>query len=128
MSEERGSIGSVRATNGLDLGSSSGGARRGPPRKPREAPAAVADDAGPLDPPVLAPIAQSVERINARLAGLERALVLRFDLETGVHVAEVTHTVTGQVLQQIPGRDLRHLAGLLQSWADGESALLDRIA
>ena len=129
MSEERVAIGSVSSAEALDFGSSSAGARQGSPRKPRHAPAAQAAGTDPHDPPAApAPIEQSVGRINARLAAAERVLVVRFDPRMGVHVAEVTSAATGQVLQRIPGRDLRHLAELLQSWADGEGALVDRTA
>jgi len=123
MSEERVSIGPLNSAEGPGFGSSSAGAKQGPPRKARRGAAARAADPGPYDPP--APIEESVERINARLLAADRALLLRFDPQTGVHVAEVTNTATGQVLQQIPSRDLRHLAELLQSWADGDSALVD---
>lgn len=129
MSEERVSIGPLSAAEGPGFGSSSAGTRQGPPRKSRRVPAARAADAGLHDPPAApAPIEQSAGRINARLAAAERSLVLRFDPETGAPVAEVTSTLTGQVLQRIPGRNLRHLAELLQAWADGDGVLVDLTA
>ncbi len=129
MSEERVSIGPLNSAEGPGFGSSSAGAKQGPSRKARRGAAARAADPGSHDSPAApAPIEQSVGRINARLVAADRALFLRFDPQTGVHVAEVTNIATGQVLQRIPSRDLRYLAELLQSWADGDSALVDLTA
>lgn len=128
MNEEHDSIASVSSSENLGFGSSSAEANPMPPRAARQAPASSAanrDSRGPAAPD---PVEQSAARINARLAADNRALVLRVNPQTGLTIAEITNASTGQVLQQIPSRDLLHLAELLQSWADGHSTLIDMIA
>ena len=75
-----------------------------------------------------ASVQESVDRINARLAASNRVLQLRVDPETGMTVAEIKNSATGQVLQQIPGADVVHLAEMLSSWAHGKNVLVDLIA
>ena len=81
-------------------------------------------------PPVqaAASLQESVDRINARLASSNRVLQLRVDAETGMTIAEIKNAATGQVLQQMPGADVVHLAEMLSSWAHGKDALVDLIA
>lgn len=73
-------------------------------------------------------IEDSVKRINARLASVNRVLQLRVDASTGITVAEIRNSATGQVLQQIPSADVVHLAAMLSGWAHGKNVLLDLIA
>ena len=75
-----------------------------------------------------ATLQDSVERINARLAGSGRVLQLRVDAETGITIAEIRNSTTGQIVQQIPGADVVHLAEMLSSWAHGKNVLVDLIA
>ncbi|MGH8219251.1 MAG: flagellar protein FlaG [Steroidobacteraceae bacterium] len=96
-------------------GAPAGGASTGAPRQPS------AVEAG-------ASLQESVDRINARLASSGRVLQLRVDAETGITIAEIKNASTGQVLQQIPGADVVHLAEMLSSWAHGKNILLDLIA
>jgi hypothetical protein len=124
MSAERDSIPTVGAPESAGLGwSSAGGGQRR-----RRGDAAAGTAARPAAAPgAPAPIGESLERINARLATIGHALALRVTPETGVIVATVTDA-TGAVVEQIPSRDLPHLAELLQRWADGDSALVDTTA
>ena len=75
-----------------------------------------------------ASLQESVDRINARLASSSRVLQLRVDAETGITIAEIKSSTTGQVLQQIPGADVVHLAEMLSAWAHGKNILVDLIA
>lgn len=75
-----------------------------------------------------ATLQDSVERINARLASSGRVLQLRVDAETGITIAEIKNSTTGQVVQQIPSADVVHLAEMLSSWAHGKNVLVDLIA
>ncbi|GEM_PF-2190651 len=70
----------------------------------------------------------SVERINARLVSVNRVLQLRVDAETGITIAEIKNSETGQVLQQIPSADVVRLAEMLSAWAHGKNVLIDLIA
>jgi uncharacterized FlaG/YvyC family protein len=127
MSAERDAIASVGAPESAGLGWS--GARGGQPQRRRRDPSAPASDSEPADAPAQpAPIGQSLERINARLAAIGHTLRLQVTPETGAIVATVTDNATGTVLEQIPSHDLLHLAALLQRWAQGESALVDTTA
>lgn len=81
-----------------------------------------------LPPPTEESLDESVRRINARLAGVNRVLQLRTDAETGITIAEIKNAATGQVLQQIPSNDIVHLAAMLSGWAHGKNVLVDLIA
>jgi uncharacterized FlaG/YvyC family protein len=50
------------------------------------------------------------------------------DAASGLTVATVKDSQTGQILQQFPGTDALHLAQMLADWAGGKHALLDIIA
>ena len=128
MNEEHDSI-SVGAADSLGFGSPSAEANPMPQRTPRPAQAArSAADTRSIAPGAPDPIEQSLAQINSRLAAVDRVLILRVDPQTGLTIAEITNASTGQVLQQIPSPDLLHLAELLQSWAHGQSALVNMIA
>lgn len=109
-----------------------------PPRaSPRPSPPPSPTASGPAantGPPrssaaqVAASLQESVDRINARLASSSRVLQLRVDAETGITIAEIKSSTTGQVLQQIPGADVVHLAEMLSAWAHGKNILVDLIA
>lgn len=131
MNEEHESIASVGSADGLGYGSSSYSDAASVPTRPSRAPQpapSVQGDANPSGPATPDTLDQSVARINARLASLDRVLVLRVDPRSGLTIAEIRSASTNEVLQQIPSRDLLHLAQLLQSWSHGESALIDMIA
>ena len=102
-----------------------------PPPSPAAAAGGTSAGGAPTRPsPVqaAASLQESVDRINARLASSGRMLQLRVDAETGITIAEVRNSATGQVLQQIPSADVVHLAAMLSSWAHGENVLVDLIA
>jgi len=90
------------------------------------------DDTAPSSSPVSAPSAQelqaAVQRVNDRLSNYSRVLELNVDAASGLTVATVRDSQTGQVLQQFPGTDALHLAEMLAQWAGGKHALLDLIA
>jgi uncharacterized FlaG/YvyC family protein len=89
-------------------------------------------DDSPSSSAVQQPSAQelqaAVNRLNTRLATYSRVLELNVDAASGLTVATVKDSQTGQVLQQFPGADALHLAQLLAEWAGGKHALLDLIA
>jgi len=91
---------------------------------------AAGDD--PSSSPVRQPSAQelqaAVKRVNDRLAICSRVLELNVDAASGLTVATVKDSQTGQVLQQFPGTNALHLAQMLAEWAGSKNALLDLIA
>ena len=100
------------------------GAPRAAPPQAQEAPEAPAAGAASEAPS----LEESVKRINARLAGVNRVLRLRVDAASGLTIAEIRNSTTGQVLQQIPSSDIVRLAEMLCGWAHGKDALLDLLA
>ncbi len=78
--------------------------------------------------PTAAEIQSSVKRINERLASVNRVLELAVDASTGLTVATVRNSQSGEVLLQYPSVDMLHLAQMLASWAGGKNILLDLIA
>lgn len=70
----------------------------------------------------------AVRRVNDRLSNYSRVLELNVDAASGLTVATVRDSQTGQVLQQFPSADSLHLAEMLAQWAGGKNALLDLIA
>ena len=99
-----------------------------PPTSTGGGPAAETASARSSQAQVAASLQESVDRINARLASSSRVLQLRVDAETGITIAEIKSATTGQVLQQIPGADVVHLAEMLSGWAHGKNILVDLIA
>lgn len=75
-----------------------------------------------------AEIQDSVKRINERLASVNRVLELAVDASTGLTIATVRNSQSGEVLLQYPSADMLHLAQMLASWAGGKNILLDLIA
>jgi uncharacterized FlaG/YvyC family protein len=90
------------------------------------------DDGSPAASSVRQPSVQelqaAVSRVNDRLSSYSRVLELNVDAASGLTVATVKDSRTGQVLQQFPGTDALQLAGMLAKWAGGKHALLDLIA
>ncbi len=103
----------------------SGGERTGAAAAGAESSASASSAAPPASPETLQ---SAVQQINARLAGLHRALELGQDPETGLTVAIVRNTQTGEILQQIAGAEDMPLARMLAAWSDGSNALIDLIA
>jgi uncharacterized FlaG/YvyC family protein len=67
----------------------------------------------------------AVAAANANLASANRLLDYRVDSATGIYIALIRNSQTGEVLQQIPGADLLALARLLADWAPGKHMLFD---
>ncbi len=73
-------------------------------------------------------IQDAVNTVNARLSSVSRVLELKVDAGSGLTVATVKDSRTGEVLQQFPGADSLELAQMLADWSGGKNALLDLIA
>jgi uncharacterized FlaG/YvyC family protein len=73
-------------------------------------------------------IQDAVHQVNDRLAGANRVLELGVDAGSGLTVATIRDSQTGDVIEQYPGTDSIHLAQMLQGWAAGKNILLDLIA
>jgi uncharacterized FlaG/YvyC family protein len=70
----------------------------------------------------------AVAKVNNQLSSVSRVLELSVDASTGLTVATVKDSESGEVLQQFPGTDSLHLAAMLANWAGDKNALLDLIA
>jgi uncharacterized FlaG/YvyC family protein len=73
-------------------------------------------------------IQDAVNQVNDRLASSNRVLELGVDAGSGLTVATIRDSQTGDVIEQYPGTDSIHLAQMLQGWAAGKNILLDLIA
>lgn len=73
-------------------------------------------------------IQNAVNQVNDRLSSVNRVLELGVDAGSGLTVATIRDSQTGEVLEQYPGTDSIHLAQMLQGWAAGKNILLDLIA
>lgn len=67
----------------------------------------------------------AIAAANANLASSNRLLDYHIDSATGLSIALIRNSRTGEVLQQIPGADLLALARLLADWAPGKHMLVD---
>lgn len=67
----------------------------------------------------------AIAAANANLASSNRLLDYHVDSATGISIALIRNSRTGEVLQQIPGADLLALARLLADWAPGKHMLVD---
>jgi uncharacterized FlaG/YvyC family protein len=70
----------------------------------------------------------AVTQINDRLSSVNRVLTLNVDAGTGLTVATISDSQTGEVLEQYPSTDSIHLAQMLDDWASGKNVLVDLIA
>jgi uncharacterized FlaG/YvyC family protein len=73
-------------------------------------------------------IQDTVKQVNDRLAKSGRVLQLNVDVGTGLTVATIRNSQTGEVLGQFPSTDSIHLAQMLAGWSSGKNVLLDLIA
>ena len=76
----------------------------------------------------MAEIGSGVPPIVAPDWSVSRVLELKVDAGSGLTVATVKDSQTGEVLQQFPGTDALRLAQMLADWSGGKNALLDLIA
>ena len=73
-------------------------------------------------------IQDAVSQVNERLSSVNKVLELGVDAGSGLTVATIRDSQTGDVLEQYPSTDSIHLAQMLQGWAAGKNILLDLIA
>jgi uncharacterized FlaG/YvyC family protein len=73
-------------------------------------------------------IQDAVNQVNDRLSSVNRVLELGVDAASGLTVATIRDSQTGDVLEQYPGTDSIHLAQMLAGWVGGKNILLDLIA
>jgi uncharacterized FlaG/YvyC family protein len=73
-------------------------------------------------------IQDAVTQVNERLSSVNKVLELGVDAGSGLTVATIRDSQTGEVLEQYPSTDSIHLAQMLQGWAAGKNILLDLIA
>lgn len=111
QSEALDSIGAISAADGISLDDAAPAAAA---PAPRQSAAQQLQDA--------------VKQVNAQLSNVSRVLELNVDAASGLTVATVRDSRTGDVLQQFPGTDSLHLAEMLAGWAGSKNALLDLIA
>ena len=78
--------------------------------------------------PATKDLQDAVAKVNTQLSSVSRVLELTVDAGTGLTVATVKDSKSGEVLQQFPGTDSLHLAAMLANWAGDKNALLDLIA
>ncbi len=114
MVEEGNSVDSIGALGAVDSLS----VDHGP--APERAPAARQPSAQEIQ--------TAVNKVNARLSSISRVLELAVDPGSGLTVATIKDSQTGNVLQQFPSTNALHLAEMLADWAGSKSALLDLIA
>jgi uncharacterized FlaG/YvyC family protein len=117
MVEESESFGSIGAIGSTDSAPSYDSAPGNP------APATVT----PRQPSAQE-IQDAVNQVNDRLSGVNRVLELGVDAGSGLTVATIRDSQTGDVLEQYPGTDSIHLAQMLAGWVGGKNILLDLIA
>jgi uncharacterized FlaG/YvyC family protein len=94
---------------------------------------ALAESAPPLSgvnsaKPTTQEIDSAIAAANANLASAHRLLDYQVDPATGINIALIRNSQTGELVQQIPGADLLALARMLAAWTPGKHMLLDIIA
>jgi uncharacterized FlaG/YvyC family protein len=123
MVEESESLGSIGAIGSADSAPSYDSAPSTP------APASTVTIAQQLArQPSAQDIQDAVSQVNERLSGVNKVLELGVDAGSGLTVATIRDSQTGEVLEQYPSTDSIHLAQMLQGWAAGKNILLDLIA
>jgi uncharacterized FlaG/YvyC family protein len=93
-------------------------------------PASAAGSASqqPAPQPTAQEIQDAVAQVNERLSSVNRVLTLNVDAGSGLTVATIRDSQTGEVLEQYPSTDSVHLAQMLAGWASGKNILVDLIA
>jgi uncharacterized FlaG/YvyC family protein len=122
MVEESVSYGSIGAIGSADSAPSYDSS----PGTPASATVAIAQQSARQ--PSAQEIQDAVNQVNDRLSSVNRVLELGVDAGSGLTVATIRDSQTGEVLEQYPGTDSIHLAQMLQGWAAGKNILLDLIA
>jgi uncharacterized FlaG/YvyC family protein len=131
--QETSASGQYPALGSADLSSpyQSPAAAAAPARAP--APQAVARPQAaattqPAKLPTTQEINSAIAAANANLANSDRVLDYRVDAATGISIAMIRNSQTGEVLQQMPGADIIALARMLAEWAPGKHMMLNLIA
>jgi uncharacterized FlaG/YvyC family protein len=126
MVEESESYGSIGAISSADSAPSYDSS----PGTPSSATVAIAQQLAQQSArqPSAQEIQDAVNQVNDRLSSVNRVLELGVDAGSGLTVATIRDSQTGEVLEQYPGTDSIHLAQMLQGWAAGKNILLDLIA
>jgi uncharacterized FlaG/YvyC family protein len=119
MVEESETIGSLGAVDSAPTYDSA-------PSTPASTPVAFAQQSARQ--PSAQEIQDAVSQVNDRLAKNGRVLQLNVDAGTGLTVATIKNSQTGEVLGQFPSTDSIHLAEMLAGWSSGKNVLLDLIA
>ena len=122
MAEESESSGSIGAIGGADSAPSYDSAPS------TSAPSTVNIAQQSARQPSAQEIQDAVSQVNDRLSGVNRVLELGVDAGSGLTVATIRDSQTGEVLEQYPSTDSIHLAQMLAGWASGKNILLDLIA
>lgn len=119
QSEALGSIGAIDSSPTYDSA----------PSTPTQQPVSIAQQAARQSPqPSPQEIQSSLAQVNQRLAATSRVMTLNVDAGSGLTVATIKDSQTGEVLEQFPSTDSIHLAQMLAGWASGKNILLDLIA
>jgi uncharacterized FlaG/YvyC family protein len=120
QSEALGSIGAIDSSPTYDSA----------PSTPTQQPVSIAQQAArqPQPQPSAQEIQSSLAQVNERLATVGRVMTLNVDAGSGLTVATIRDSQTGEVLEQFPSTDSIHLAQMLAGWASGKNILLDLIA
>ena len=126
MVEESESYGSIGAIGSADSAPSYDSS----PGTPSSATVAIAQQLARQSArqPSAQEIQDAVSQVNDRLSSVNRVLELGVDAGSGLTVATIKDSQTGEVLEQYPGTDSIHLAQMLAGWASGKNILLDLIA
>jgi uncharacterized FlaG/YvyC family protein len=122
MVEESESLGSIGAIGSADSAPSYDSAPSPP------APSTVGIAQQSARQPSAQEIQDAVSQVNDRLSSVNRVLELDVDAGSGLTVARIKDSQTGEVLEQYPSTDSIHLAQMLAGWASGKNILLDLIA
>jgi uncharacterized FlaG/YvyC family protein len=141
MSEEISATGQFPTLNSTDFAASHQGPKVAP-RQSVSATAAVqtadhiatavataaAASSPPAKPPTAKDINSAIAAANANLASSDRTLDYQVDAVTGISITTIRNSVTGAVVQQIPGANIIALARMLADWSPGKHTLVDLIA
>ena len=122
MVEASESLGSIGAIGSADSAPSYDSA----PSAPSASTVAIAQQSARQ--PSAQEIQDAVNQVNDRLASVNRVLELGVDAGSGLTVATIRDSQTGDVIEQYPGTDSIHLAQMLAGWVGGKNILLDLIA
>jgi flagellar protein FlaG len=70
-------------------------------------------------------LAAAVSAANSNLATYNRVMDFKVDSESGISIAYIRNSQTGEVLQQIPSPDMVKLAQMLRDWSPGKNMMFD---